>query len=93
MVTRVIDFADIGEHIVALDLLQPGTPRRDWEQVLISDGMIVVRHPDLQATMEMAVTASAHYQVVSNGRRIMFGVSTTTHRTTVIGVPGIGFCE
>lgn len=28
-----------------------------------------------------------------NGRRIMFGVSTTTHRTTLIGVPGIGFCE
>lgn len=46
--------ADFGEHIVALDLLQPGSPRRDWEQVLISDGMVVVRHPDLTATMEMA---------------------------------------
>jgi hypothetical protein len=28
-----------------------------------------------------------------NGHRIMFGVSTQTKRTTVIGVPGIGFCE
>ena len=28
-----------------------------------------------------------------NGDRIMFGVSTRTKRTTVIGVPGIGFCE
>lgn len=28
-----------------------------------------------------------------NGDRIMFGVSTKTKRTTVIGVPGIGFCE
>jgi hypothetical protein len=28
-----------------------------------------------------------------SGGRIMFGVSTQTHRTTVIGVPGIGFCE
>jgi hypothetical protein len=28
-----------------------------------------------------------------NGQRIMFGVSTKTKRTTVIGVPGIGFCE
>ena len=46
--------ADFGEHIAALDLLQPGTPRRDWEQVLISDGMVVIRHPDLAATMEMA---------------------------------------
>lgn len=46
--------ADFGEHIAALDLLQPGTPRRDWEQVLISDGMVVIRHPDLGTTMEMA---------------------------------------
>jgi hypothetical protein len=28
-----------------------------------------------------------------NGGRIMFGVSTQTHKTTIIGVPGIGFCE
>jgi hypothetical protein len=28
-----------------------------------------------------------------SGGRIMFGVSTQTHRTTVIGVPGIAFCE
>ena len=28
-----------------------------------------------------------------NGDRIMFGVSTNTKRTTVIGVPGIAFCE
>jgi hypothetical protein len=28
-----------------------------------------------------------------NGRRITFGVSTTTKRTTVIGVPFIAFCE
>ena len=28
-----------------------------------------------------------------SGGRIMFGVSTKTHKTTIIGVPGIGFCE
>ncbi len=28
-----------------------------------------------------------------NGGRIMFGVSTQTNKTTIIGVPGIGFCE
>jgi hypothetical protein len=28
-----------------------------------------------------------------NGNRIMFGVSTKTKRTTLIGVPGIAFCE
>ncbi len=29
----------------------------------------------------------------SGGGKIMFGVSTKTKRTTVIGVPAIGFCE
>jgi hypothetical protein len=29
----------------------------------------------------------------SDGGKIMFGVSTKTHKTTVIGVPSIGFCE
>jgi hypothetical protein len=29
----------------------------------------------------------------NSGGRIMFGVSTKTHKTTTIGVPGIGFCE
>jgi hypothetical protein len=29
----------------------------------------------------------------SGGGRIHFGVSTKTHKTTVIGVPNIGFCE
>ena len=28
-----------------------------------------------------------------NGGRIMFGVSTQTHKTTIIGVPFIAFCE
>ena len=28
-----------------------------------------------------------------SGGRITFGVSTQTHRTTIIGVPGIPFCE
>jgi hypothetical protein len=28
-----------------------------------------------------------------NGGRIMFGVSTQTHKTTIIGVPNIAFCE
>ena len=55
--------ADIGEHIAALDLLQPGTPRRDWQQVLISDGMVVVRHPDLQTTMEMADRVGVELQM------------------------------
>ncbi len=45
--------ADYGEHVVALDLPAAGTPKKDWRQSVIGDGRIVVRHPDLQTTIEM----------------------------------------
>ena len=41
-------------HIVRIDLLPVGSPRRNWKQTLLSDGHLIVRHPDLQATLEMA---------------------------------------
>ena len=41
-------------YIVCVDLLRPGAPRRDWKRTLISDGYLILRHPDLQATLEMA---------------------------------------
>lgn len=46
--------ASFGEHIACIDLLPIGAPRRNWVQTLLSDGFVVVRHPDLQATIEMA---------------------------------------
>jgi hypothetical protein len=44
---------EYGEHVVLVDLLPIGAPRRDWRAVLISDGMIIVRHPELQPVIEM----------------------------------------
>jgi biotin carboxylase len=38
---------DFGEHIVVVDLLPVGAMRRDWKQTLRSDGMLIVRHPEL----------------------------------------------
>ncbi len=46
--------AEFGEHVVVLDLLPVGHPRRNWKQTLISDGMIIIRHPDLNRTLEIA---------------------------------------
>ncbi len=43
-----------GDALVHVDLLPLGAPRRDWKQTLISDGYLIVRHPDLEATLEMA---------------------------------------
>ena len=46
--------AAFGDHVVSVDLLPVGAPRRDWRQTLLSDGWLIVRHPDLAATCEMA---------------------------------------
>ena len=45
--------AEYGKHVVLVDLLPVGAPRRDWRATLISDGMIMVRHPELQQVIEM----------------------------------------
>ena len=45
--------AEYGEHVVAVDLLPVGAPRRDWRAVSISDGMVIVRHRELSNTIEM----------------------------------------
>ena len=34
-------------------MLPVGAPRRDWKATLLSDGHVMVRHPDLQATLEI----------------------------------------
>ncbi len=43
-----------GPHVAHLDLVQVGQPSRDWRQVVTGDGWLVVRHPDLSTTLEMA---------------------------------------
>lgn len=43
-----------GEHVVWNSLLPVGTPRRDWRKTLVSDGFVMLRHPDLDKTLEMA---------------------------------------
>ena len=45
--------AEYGEHVVLVDLLPVGAQRRDWRATLISDGMIMVRHPELQPVIDM----------------------------------------
>ena len=46
--------ARFGPHIAAVELLPVGVPRRNWILTLVSDGFLVVRHPDLQTTLDMA---------------------------------------
>lgn len=50
-------------HIVEDTLFRPGTPRRDWKQTLLSDGYLVVRHPDWDEARKMAFEAATEIQL------------------------------
>ncbi len=45
--------SEFGEHVAHIDLVPIGAPRRDWRKVVTGDGWVVVRHPDLETTMEI----------------------------------------
>jgi hypothetical protein len=58
--------AKFGAHVVEDTLLRPGTPRRDWRNTLLSDGYLVVRHPDWDNALEMAMAAASEIQMYAS---------------------------
>jgi biotin carboxylase len=59
--------ARYGEHVAAIDLLPVGAPRRDWRATLIADGMVIVRHPDLEPALDMARRFAADLHLFAEG--------------------------
>lgn len=57
--------ARFGEHVVEVDLLPIGSRRRDWKQTLVSDGYLLVRHPDLARTLEMADAIGTDLEILT----------------------------
>jgi hypothetical protein len=53
--------AEYGESVVAVELQPVGAPRRDWRASVIGDGMIIVRHPELQQVIEMTERFAADF--------------------------------
>jgi len=57
-IRRIDGFDDFArrhrEAIVWDNLLPVGARRRNWKQTLVSDGFVVVRHPDLATTLAIA---------------------------------------
>ena len=45
---------DYGEHVVEQKLLPIGAQRRNWKQTLVSDGFILLRHPDWETACKLA---------------------------------------
>jgi hypothetical protein len=56
---------EFGEHIVDVDLLPVGAPRRNWKQTLVSDGTIVARHPHLGTLIEILDRIGTDVQMVA----------------------------
>jgi len=54
-----------GAHIVWNTLLPVGTPRRNWRQTLVSDGFIMLRHPELSATLAMADEVGTELKLIA----------------------------
>jgi biotin carboxylase len=47
-----------GEHVVEQRLLPPGSQRRDWKKTLVSDGYLLLRHPDWDRSYQLAMEAA-----------------------------------
>lgn len=49
---------DAGSWVVEERLLRPGIPRRNWKQTLLSDGHVIVRHPDWNEAHRLSFAAA-----------------------------------
>jgi biotin carboxylase len=61
-ITRIVGLDEwkraCGRWVVEDELLRPGTPRRNWKQTLLSDGWVMVRHPDWEEAKRMSFLAA-----------------------------------
>jgi biotin carboxylase len=58
--------AEYDDAVCAVDLLPIGAPRRDWLQTLISDGIVIVRHPELTTCTEIADRFASEVQLYAS---------------------------
>ncbi len=56
-----------GEHVVEQRLLPIGSQRRNWKHTLISDGHILLRHPDWSVTKELADIVASDITMYAGG--------------------------
>jgi hypothetical protein len=49
---------EAGSWVMEEKLSRPGTPRRNWKQTLLSDGHVVVRHPNWDEAHRLSFAAA-----------------------------------
>lgn len=66
-ITRIEGLGDwlrmCGDAVVEEKLLRPGTPRRNWKHTLLSDGHVLVRHPDWNEAYKMSFAAATNIRM------------------------------
>lgn len=55
-----------GQFVSIDEVLRPGMPTRDWKQTLLSDGYLVVRHPDAGLCLDLAKEAATSIQLYAD---------------------------
>jgi len=54
---------ELGSSVAAVNIRPIGTPVGDWQRAAVSDGWVVVRHPDLQRTLQMVDRVATGLQI------------------------------
>lgn len=66
-ITRIEGLGDYlqecGKWVVEEKLLRPGTPRRNWKHTLLSDGHVLVRHPEWDEAFRMSFLAATNIRM------------------------------
>jgi biotin carboxylase len=61
-ITRIEGLGDwlreAGDALVEERLLRPGTPRRNWKHTLLSDGHVILRHPEWEEAYRLSFAAA-----------------------------------
>jgi hypothetical protein len=54
---------EYGAEVVLVDVLPVGAPRRDWRATTVGDGIVMVRHHELQRVVEMTERFASEVEV------------------------------
>jgi biotin carboxylase len=55
-----------GQNVMVENLLRPGQNRRDWNQTLVSDGFVILRHPEWEVAKHLAERAAVDIRMFAS---------------------------
>jgi len=70
-ITRITGLTEFmrryGQYVMEERLLPVGAPRRNWKHTLVSDGFVLLRHPDWRTTCELANLVATDVTMYAGG--------------------------